>query len=41
MNILAPELEKIKKSGANKEEQAKLTFELYKNTKPTRFLDVW
>jgi len=30
MNILAPELEKIKKSGASKEEQAKLTFELYK-----------
>ncbi len=36
MNILAPELEKIKKSGASKEEQARLTFELYKkhNTNP-------
>jgi YidC/Oxa1 family membrane protein insertase len=30
MNILAPELKKIKESGANKEEQAKQTFELYK-----------
>ncbi len=36
MNILAPELKKIKESGANKEEQARLTFELYKkhNTNP-------
>ncbi len=36
MNILAPEIEKIKKSGASKEEQATLTFELYKkhNTNP-------
>lgn len=36
MNILAPELNKIKASGASKEEQAKLTFELYKkhNTNP-------
>jgi len=30
MNILAPELNKIKTSGASKEEQAKMTFELYK-----------
>ncbi len=37
MNILAPELEKIKKSGANKEEQAKLTFELYKKHKTNPF----
>lgn len=36
MNLLTPELNKIKKSGASKEEQAKLTFELYKknNTNP-------
>lgn len=36
MNILAPELNKIKMSGASKEEQAKQTFELYKkhNTNP-------
>jgi YidC/Oxa1 family membrane protein insertase len=36
MNILTPELNKIKASGASKEEQAKLTFELYKkhNTNP-------
>jgi YidC/Oxa1 family membrane protein insertase len=36
MNLLAPELNKIKKSGASKEEQARLTFELYKknNTNP-------
>ena len=36
MNILAPELNKIKASGASKEEQAKLTFDLYKkhNTNP-------
>ena len=33
MNMLAPELEKIKKSGASKEEQAKLTFDLYKKHK--------
>ncbi len=33
MNILAPELEKIKKSGVSKEEQARLTFELYKRHK--------
>jgi YidC/Oxa1 family membrane protein insertase len=30
MAMLAPELGKIKKSGASKEEQARLTFELYK-----------
>jgi YidC/Oxa1 family membrane protein insertase len=30
MNVLAPELNKIKASGASKEEQARLTFELYK-----------
>lgn len=36
MNILAPELNKIKASGASKEEQAKQTFDLYKkhNTNP-------
>ena len=36
MNILAPEINKIKASGASKEEQARLTFELYKkhNTNP-------
>ena len=36
MNILAPELNKIKASGASKEEQARLTFDLYKkhNTNP-------
>ena len=36
MNILAPELKKIKESGASKEEQAKQTFDLYKkhNTNP-------
>src|SRR3989338_8368813 len=37
MNILAPELDKIKKSGASKEEQAKLTFELYKKHKTNPF----
>ncbi|MDO8659397.1 MAG: YidC/Oxa1 family membrane protein insertase [Candidatus Parcubacteria bacterium] len=37
MNILAPELEKIKKSGHSKEEQAKLTFELYKKHKTNPF----
>ncbi len=30
MNILTPELNKIKASGASKEEQARLTFDLYK-----------
>lgn len=36
MNILAPEINKIKASGVSKEEQAKQTFELYKkhNTNP-------
>jgi YidC/Oxa1 family membrane protein insertase len=36
MNILTPEINKIKASGASKEEQAKQTFELYKkhNTNP-------
>jgi YidC/Oxa1 family membrane protein insertase len=33
MNLLAPELKKIKESGASKEEQAKKTFELYKKHK--------
>lgn len=33
MNALAPELNKIKESGKSKEEQAKLTFELYKKNK--------
>jgi len=33
MNLLTPELEKVKKSGATKEEQAVLTFELYKKHK--------
>ena len=37
MNLLAPELEKIKKGGANKEEQARLTFELYKQHKTNPF----
>ena len=37
MNILAPELDKIKKSGVNREEQAKLTFELYKKYKTNPF----
>ena len=37
MNILTPELNKIKASGANKEEQAKLTFDLYKKHKVNPF----
>lgn len=37
MNMLAPELEKIKKSGVSKEEQARLTFELYKKHKTNPF----
>ncbi|MBI2631118.1 membrane protein insertase YidC [Candidatus Nomurabacteria bacterium] len=37
MNILAPELNKIKASGASKEEQARLTFELYKKHKTNPF----
>ncbi|MDQ3075756.1 MAG: YidC/Oxa1 family membrane protein insertase [bacterium] len=37
MTLLAPELEKIKKSGTSKEEQARLTFELYKKHKTNPF----
>lgn len=37
MTILAPELNKIKESGASKEEQARLTFELYKTHKTNPF----
>ncbi len=37
MTMLAPELDKIKKSGTSKEEQAKLTFELYKKHKTNPF----
>jgi YidC/Oxa1 family membrane protein insertase len=37
MNILTPELNKIKESGASKEEQARLTFELYKKYKTNPF----
>lgn len=37
MNLLAPELNLIKKSGKSKEEQAKLTFELYKKNKTNPF----
>jgi YidC/Oxa1 family membrane protein insertase len=37
MNILTPELNKIKTSGASKEEQAKLTFDLYKKHKVNPF----
>ena len=37
MTLLAPELDKIKKSGASKEEQAKQTFELYKKHKTNPF----
>jgi len=37
MAILAPELEKIKKGGGSKEEQARLTFELYKKHKTNPF----
>ena len=37
MSILAPELNKIKASGASKEEQAKQTFELYKKHKTNPF----
>lgn len=37
MSLLAPELEKIKKSGSSKEEQARLTFELYKKHKTNPF----
>ena len=37
MNILAPEINKIKVSGATKEEQARRTFELYKKHKVNPF----
>lgn len=37
MSILTPELNKIKASGASKEEQAKLTFDLYKKHKVNPF----
>lgn len=37
MTMLAPELNKIKASGKSKEEQAKLTFELYKTNKTNPF----
>ncbi|MBI3305563.1 membrane protein insertase YidC [Candidatus Nomurabacteria bacterium] len=37
MAILAPEIEKIKKGGGSKEEQARLTFELYKKHKTNPF----
>src|SRR5689334_15553185 len=37
MNALTPELNKIKTSGASKEEQAKLTFDLYKQNKVNPF----
>ncbi len=37
MSALAPELNKIKASGASKEEQAKLTFDLYKKNKTNPF----
>lgn len=37
MNLIAPELNKIKESGASKEEQAKQTFELYKKYKANPF----
>src|SRR6185503_17550379 len=37
MTMLAPELDKIKKSGVSKEEQARLTFELYKKHKTNPF----
>lgn len=37
MNILAPELNKIKNSGASKEEQARQTFELYKKHRVNPF----
>ena len=37
LSELQPEIEKIKKSGASKEEQAKQTFELYKKHKTSPF----
>jgi YidC/Oxa1 family membrane protein insertase len=37
MSMLAPEINKIKASGVSKEEQARLTFELYKKHKTNPF----
>src|SRR5680860_1322477 len=37
MSIITPELNQIKKSGASKEEQARLTFELYKKHQTNPF----
>lgn len=37
MNVLAPEIKKIKEGGKSKEEQAKETFELYKKNKTNPF----
>ncbi len=37
MNLLTPELNRIKESGKSKEEQAKLTFDLYKQHKTNPF----
>lgn len=37
MSILAPELNKIKESGVSREEQARLTFDLYKKHKTNPF----
>ncbi len=37
MNQIQPEIEKIKNSGKSKEEQARLTFELYKQSKTNPF----
>ncbi len=37
MALLAPEIEKIKQGGKNQEEQARLTFELYKQHKTNPF----
>lgn len=37
INILSPEIKKIKESGASKEEQARLTFELYRKHKVNPF----
>lgn len=37
MNLIAPEINKIKQSGKSQEEQARLTFELYKKHKTNPF----
>ncbi len=37
MNLIQPEIDKIKNSGKTKEEQARLTFELYKTNKTNPF----